>query len=284
VSEVSGVRGTTESGAAGAHLDLRGRLSYGDYLHLDEVLDAQHPRTTAHDEVLFIIQHQATEIWLKLVLHELHTVSRLIDEDELGPAFKSFARVEKVMHLLTASWDVLTTMTPADYLAFRAALDTASGFQSHQYRELEFLLGNRDPVYLRPFEHVPPVVEHLRAVLAEPSLYDRAVRLLARRGLEVAPAVLERDVQLPHRPDPSVVAAWHAVYADPATHWDLYELAEELLDLEDVLRQWRLRHVTTVERIIGGKPGTGGTSGVAYLRERLNIVLFPELWQVRTEL
>ncbi len=273
-----------DASPTGAHLDLRGRLSYGDYLQLDELLGAQRPRTAAHDEVLFIVQHQTTELWLKLVLHELHTVAALLDGEELGPAFKGLARVEQVLRVLIESWDVLTTMTPADYSSFRAGLDTASGFQSYQYRELEYLLGNKDPLYLGPFEHRPDLAGHLRRVLDEPSLYDLAVRLLARRGLPVAPDVLARDVALTHRSDPSVIAAWRLVYADPATHWELYELAEKLLDLEDALRQWRLRHVTTVERIIGGKPGTGGTSGVAYLRERMNVVLFPELWQVRTEL
>jgi tryptophan 2,3-dioxygenase len=229
----------------GAHLDLRDRLSYGQYLHLGEVLGAQQPRTDAHDEVLFIIQHQATELWLKLILHELHTVAALVDADDLGPAFKSLARVERVMQILISSWDVLTTMTPADYLAFRAALDTSSGFQSFQFRELEFVLGNRDAMYLEPFRHEPERFARLENVLREPSL---------------------------------------VVYRSPEAHWDLYELGEELLDLEDAMRQWRLRHVTTVERIIGLKVGTGGTAGVPYLRERLQVVLFPELWNVRTEL
>ena len=272
------------AGAADAHLDLRDRLSYAQYLGLDDVLTAQRPRTDAHDEMLFIIQHQATELWIKLVLHELHTVAALVDADNLGPAFKSFARVERVMDGLVSSWDVLTTMTPADYLSFRAALDTSSGFQSFQFRELEYVLGNRDAVYMEPFRHEPERFARLHAVLHEPSLYDRVIRLLARRGLPIDPALVERDWSQSHRADPSVVAAWLVVYREPETHWDLYELGEDLLDLEDVMRQWRLRHVTTVERIIGLKVGTGGTAGVPYLRERLQLVLFPELWQVRTEL
>ena len=272
------------AGAADAHLDLRHRLSYAQYLGLDHVLGAQHPRTEAHDEMLFIIQHQATELWLKLVLHELHTVSALVDADDLGPAFKSLARVERVMQGLISSWDVLTTMTPADYLSFREALDTSSGFQSFQFRELEFVLGNRNAVYLEPFRHEPERFAHLDAELHQPSLYDRVVRLLLRRGLPVDPALGERDWSVSHRADRSVVEAWLVVYRAPEKHWELYELGEDLLDLEDAMRQWRLRHVTTVERIIGLKVGTGGTAGVPYLRERLQLVLFPELWDVRTEL
>ena len=272
------------AGAADAHLDLRHHLSYADYLGLDAVLTAQRPRTDAHDEMLFIVQHQATELWLKLVLHELHTVAALVDADDLGPAFKSFARVERVMQGLISSWDVLSTMTPADYMAFRAALDTSSGFQSFQFRELEFVLGNRNAVYLEPFRHEPERFARLDAVLHEPSLYDRVVRLLARRGLPVAPALVERDWSESYTADRSVVDAWLVVYREPETHWDLYELGEDLLDLEDAMRQWRLRHVTTVERIIGLKVGTGGTAGVPYLRERLQLVLFPELWDVRTQL
>jgi tryptophan 2,3-dioxygenase len=271
-------------GAAGAHLDLRDRLSYGQYLHLDDVLGAQQPRTDAHDEVLFIVQHQTTELWLKLVLHELHTVAALIEADDLQPAFKSLARVDRVLQGLISSWDVLTTMTPADYLSFRAALDTSSGFQSFQFRELEFVLGNRDALYLEPFRHEPERFARLESVLREPSLYDRTIRLLARRGLPVDAALAERDWSEPHRPDRSVLDAWLVVYRSPEAHWDLYELGEELLDLEDAMRQWRLRHVTTVERIIGLKTGTGGTAGVPYLRTRLEVVLFPELWNVRTEL
>ena len=234
--------------------------------------------------MLFIVQHQATELWLKLLLHELHTVAGLVDADNLEPAFKSLARVERVMQGLISSWDVLTTMTPADYGSFRAALDTSSGFQSFQFRELEFVLGNRDAVYLEPFRHQPERFAHLDAVLHEPSLYDRVVRLLVRRGLAGDADLVERDWSVSYQAHPSVLGAWLTVYREPGTHWDLYELAEELLDLEDAMRQWRLRHVTTVERIIGLKMGTGGTAGVPYLRERLQLVLFPELWQVRTEL
>ena len=276
---------TEPTGAAGAHLDLRHRLSYAQYLGLDDILGAQRPRTDAHDELLFIIQHQATELWVKLVLHELHTVSALVDADELGPAFKSMARVERVLDGLISSWDVLTTMTPADYMSFRAALDTSSGFQSFQFRELEFVLGNRNAVYLEPFRHEPERFARLEAALHEPSLYDRVVRLLAPAWTARRPVARRSRLvgELP-RPIASVVDAWLVVYQSPETHWELYELGEDLLDLEDAMRQWRLRHVTTVERIIGMKVGTGGTAGVPYLRERLQLVLFPELWTVRTEL
>jgi tryptophan 2,3-dioxygenase len=268
----------------GAHLEMEGHLSYGEYLHLDALLGAQHPRTDAHDEVLFIIQHQATEVWFKLVLHELRHVMTQLDGEELRPAFKGLSRIERIMLVLNEAWDILTTLTPADYSAFRDALGQSSGFQSYQYREFEFLLGNRDAVYLGPFKHLPAIHDHLVATLHEPSLYDHTLALLAKRGLSIAPEVLARDVTKPYVADPSVLAAWQAVYSDTATHWDLYELAEELVDLEEATRRWRFRHVTTVERVIGGKRGTGGTPGVPYLRDRVATVLFPELWQVRTQL
>jgi tryptophan 2,3-dioxygenase len=268
----------------GAHLEMEGQLSYGEYLHLDAVLGAQHPRTEAHDEVLFIIQHQATEVWFKLVLHELRHVMAQLDGNELRPAFKGLSRIERIMLVLNEAWDILTTLTPADYSAFRDALGQSSGFQSYQYREFEFLLGNRDAVYLGPFKHLPAIHGHLLETLHEPSLYDHTLALLARRGLPIAAEVLARDVTKPYVADPSVLAAWQAIYRDTTTHWDLYELAEELVDLEEATRRWRFRHVTTVERVIGGKRGTGGTPGVPYLRDRVATVLFPELWQVRTEL
>ena len=275
---------TRPSDAEGAHLEMEGQLSYGDYLHLDAVLGAQHPRTAAHDEMLFIIQHQATEVWFKLVLHELRHVMAQMDAGELRPAFKGLSRIERVMLVLNEAWDILTTLTPADYSAFRDALGQSSGFQSYQYREFEFLLGNRDAVFLGPFRHLPGIHAHLQATLVEPSLYDHTLALLASRGLSIAPEVLARDVSKPYVVDPSVLTAWKTVYRDTTTHWDLYELAEELVDLEEATRRWRFRHVTTVERVIGGKRGTGGTAGVPYLRERVAIVLFPELWLVRTEL
>lgn len=263
---------------------MPGDLTYGAYLHLDDVLGAQHPRTRAHDEVLFIIQHQATELWFKLVLHELRAAEECIDSGELRPAFKNLARVSRIMRVLIDSWEVLSTMTPSDYTTFRSSLESSSGFQSWQFRELEFTLGNRDRIYLATFRQQPEVLARLEAVLASPSIYDRSLRQLAARGFPIADRVLVRDLASPYASDPTVLAAWREIYRDAARWWDLYELAEELVDLEDAMRQWRFRHVTTVERVIGGKPGTGGTSGVGYLRERLDVVLFPELWEVRTEL
>lgn len=273
-----------EDAAAGAVLEFKGRLSYGDYLHLDELLESQRPRTDAHDEMLFIIQHQTTELWFRLVQHELDMAMAGIDADELGPAFKALARVERIFRVLLDAWSVLATMTPADYMQFRNSLDAASGFQSHQYRLLEFTLGNKDPLYMRPFEHLPEVSSRLQTAYHSPSIYDRAIALLARRGLSIDADVLGRDVSRPYVPNDSVTAAWRTVYLDTEHSWDLYELAEKLVDFEEALRQWRFRHVSTVQRIIGAKPGTGGTAGVQYLRERLNVVLFPELWMVRTDL
>jgi tryptophan 2,3-dioxygenase len=259
-------------------------MSYGDYLHLDRLLDAQHPLSPHHNEMLFIIQHQTTELWMKLVIHELKAAIRQFRQDELAPAFKMLARVSRIMAQLIQAWDVLSTLTPSEYMDFRGTLGRASGFQSHQFRAIEFLLGNKRRELLEPFRHRAQIHAELEALLAQPSIYDEAIRLLARRGLAVAPAALERDWSAPYRPDPSVEAAWMAVYRDTRRHFDLYELGEELVDLEDFFRQWRFRHVTTVERIIGGKKGTGGTKGVAYLRGLLEIRLFPELWDLRTAL
>lgn len=259
-------------------------MSYGDYLGLDAVLHAQHPRTHAHDEMLFIVQHQATELWLKLLLHELAASTDLIERGTYRPAFKMLARVSRVLGVLIESWDVLATMTPSEYTTFRSSLRSSSGFQSHQYRELEFRLGNRDRAYLAQYAGEPEIHEHLQRILASPSLYDTVIAQLAANGLDIAAALLARDWSEPHRHDESVLAAWEVVYRQPAAHWDLYELGEKLVDIEDMFRQWRFRHVTTVERVIGGKPGTGGTPGVPYLRERLDVVLFPELWAVRTAL
>jgi tryptophan 2,3-dioxygenase len=268
----------------GAVLDMRDRLGYAAYLHLDELLGAQRPRSDAHDEMLFIIQHQATELWLRLVLHELEAAMVCLDADQLRPVFKHLARVERVFRVLLDSWDVLSTMTPADYLAFRGSLDASSGFQSFQYRMLEFVLGNREAVYLRPFEHQPALHERLVAACNAPSLYDRTLHLLARRGASIHHSVLHRDITRTYEPHDSVTAAWRTVYENTEEWWDVYELAEELVDLESALREWRFRHVTTVQRIIGAKRGTGGTSGVGYLASRLDVVMFPELWTARGEL
>ena len=268
----------------GVRTDFEGQLHYGRYLALDRLLDCQHPVSTSHDELLFIVIHQATELWLKVAVHELRGARARVRADDLQPAFKMLARVARIQAQLIQSWDVLSTLTPADYLVFRDKLGPASGLQSHQYRLLEFLLGNKQPGILAVHRHTPAIHAELAAELDAPSLYDEAIRLLARRGLAIDGARLERDWRRPYQADASVRAAWQAVYLEPAAHWDLYELAEELVDLEDWFRQWRFRHLTTVERIIGHKTGTGGSSGVSYLKRALEVCYFPELWQVRTEL
>ncbi|HEV2674451.1 MAG TPA: tryptophan 2,3-dioxygenase [Aliidongia sp.] len=270
--------------AAEAHTDFAKAMSYGDYLQLDTLLSAQQPRSDKPDELLFIIIHQATELWMKLVLHELTQARALLATDDLQPAFKAMARVSRIQAQLIQSWDVLSTMTPSDYSSFRDALGQSSGFQSAQYRQIEFLLGNKQAAMITPHRHVPVLSARLDAALAAPSLYDEVIKLLARRGFAIDPAVLGRDVRQPYGTAPSVRAAWLTIYRDPKTHWDLYQLAEELVDLEDWFQQWRFRHVTTVQRVIGFKRGTGGTAGVAYLRKALETVFFPELWEVRTEL
>jgi tryptophan 2,3-dioxygenase len=277
-------RKKAETPASGAHLDFSGEMSYGDYLGLDRILDAQRRLSDHHDEMLFIIQHQTTELWMKLVIHELQAAIDRIRRDELQPAFKMLARVSRIMAQLIQAWDVLSTLTPSEYMAFRERLGRSSGFQSYQYRTIEFLLGNKNADLVAPHRHRADLSGPLEAALRAPSLYDEAIRLLARRGFSLDRQVLERDWSQPYAADGSVEAAWTAVYRDTARHWDLYELAEELVDLEDFFRQWRFRHVTTVERIIGFKRGTGGTAGVAYLRKLLEIRLFPELWDLRTNL
>lgn len=269
----------------GAHVDFSsGEMSYGDYLALDQLLAAQRPRSGQHDEMLFIIQHQTTELWLKLIRHELGAARDRVRADDLQPAFKMLARVGRIMTQLIQAWDVLATLTPSEYTAFRGALGRASGFQSYQFRLIEFMLGNKQRAMIDPHRHRADLAAALEAELVAPSIYDEAIRLLARRGVAISPAALDRDFGVPYVADPSVEAAWTAVYRDPERHWDLYELGEELVDLEDFFRQWRFRHVTTVERIIGFKPGTGGTAGVAYLRKLLDVRLFPELWDLRTQL
>ena len=266
----------------GAKLDFNEDLSYSDYLALDAILSAQHPRSPDRNEMLFIIQHQTSELWMKLMLHELNGAIAAIKADDLAPAFKMLARVSRIMEQLVKAWDVLATMTPPEYSAIRPYLAQSSGFQSFQYREIEFRLGNKNKAMLAPKLHRADAHAALTQMLGENSIYDEAIGLLARNGFAIDPAVLARDVTEPTRHNPSVEAAWAEVYQNSTKHWALYELAEELVDLEDAFRQWRFRHVTTVERIIGFKTGTGGTAGVAYLRRMLDVVLFPELWQVRT--
>jgi tryptophan 2,3-dioxygenase len=267
-----------------AKLDFSADMSYGDYLHLDQVLNAQHPLSPDHNEMLFIVQHQTSELWMKLLLHELRAAIACLGTDELPAAFKMLARVSKIMEQMVHAWDVLATMTPPEYSAIRGYLANSSGFQSWQYRCIEFSLGNKNAAMLRPHAHRPDLLAHVEAAYRAPSLYDEALRLLARRGLPVPESHTARDWTQPYTEDAAVEAAWLQVYRAPQQHWDLYQLGEELTDLEDAFRLWRFRHVTTVERVIGFKRGTGGTNGVAYLRKMLDTVLFPEIWRLRTDL
>ncbi len=265
-------------------MGARGAMSYGGYLCLDKLLAAQQPQSSAHDEMLFIIQHQTSELWMKLAIHELNATCRQIALDDLQPAFKMLSRISRIFEQLNSAWDVLRTMTPSEYTQFRAALGQSSGLESHQYRMIEYLVGNKNPAMMRLHEHDDALRARLEAVRRAPSLYDLTIRALHKRGLAIDDAVLARDVTATHVADDSVRAAWAVVYRDPTHHWELYELAEKLVDFEDYFRRWRFNHVTTVERVIGFKRGTGGTSGVSYLRRMLDVVLFPELWQVRTVL
>lgn len=267
-----------------AQLDYARDMTYSDYLHLDELLGAQHPLSPEHNEMLFIVQHQTSELWMKLMLHELRAAIANVAQDRLPPAFKMLARVSKIMEQLVHAWDVLATMTPPEYSALRPYLAHSSGFQSHQYRQIEFLLGNKNAAMLKPHAHRPDLLAPVQAAFEAPSLYDESLRLLARNGLELPASHLDRDWTQPYRADADVEAAWLAVYRQPEHYWNLYQLGEKLTDLEDAFRQWRFRHVTTVERVIGFKRGTGGTSGVAYLRKMLDVVLFPEIWALRTDL
>jgi tryptophan 2,3-dioxygenase len=267
-----------------AKLDFSRDLSYGDYLHLDEVLGAQHLRSGAHDEMLFIVQHQVNELWMKLLLHELKAAIAAVAADELQRAFKMLARVSRIMEQMVHAWDVLATMTPPEYSTIRPALASSSGFQSWQYRQIEFLLGNKNAAMLKPHEHRADLLAEVRAAHDARSLYDESLRLLARRGLPVPRERTERDWSEPYAASDGVEQAWLVVYRNPESYWDLYQLGEELVDLEDMFRLWRFRHVTTVERVIGFKRGTGGTGGVSYLRKMLDVVLFPEIWKLRTDL
>lgn len=267
-----------------AQLDFSAAMSYGDYLQLDAILGAQKPLSPDHNEMLFIVQHQTSELWMKLMLHELHAAIARIAADELGPAFKMLARVSRIMEQLVHAWDVLATMTPPEYSAIRPYLASSSGFQSYQYRCIEFALGNKNPAMLKPHAHRADLLAPVQAAFEAPSLYDESLRLLARRGLPIPASHLSRDWTQPYVADDAVEQAWLTVYRDPQHYWDLYQLGEELTDLEDAFRLWRFRHLSTVERIIGHKRGTGGTGGVSYLRRMLDVVLFPEIWRLRTDL
>ena len=267
-----------------AQLDFSKSMSYGDYLQLDAILTAQKPLSPAHDEMLFIVQHQTSELWMKLMLHELHAAVACVARDQLPAAFKMLARVSKIMEQLVHAWDVLATMTPPEYSAMRPYLGQSSGFQSYQYRCIEFSMGNKNRAMLKPHEHRADLLAQVQAAYEAPSLYDEALRLMARRGLAVPASHTERDWTQPYVENDAVEQAWLTVYRNPEKHWDLYQLGEELTDLEDAFRLWRFRHVTTVERVIGFKRGTGGTGGVSYLRKMLDVVLFPEIWKLRTDL
>jgi len=277
-------RGEAIVSEEGAQLDFSRTMSYGDYLHLDQVLTAQHPLSPDHNEMLFIVQHQTSELWMKLMLHELRAAVANIASDQLAPAFKMLARVSRIMEQLVHAWDVLATMTPPEYSAIRPYLAQSSGFQSWQYRCIEFMLGNKNAAMLKPHEHRPDLLEIVEAAWRAPSLYDESLRLLARRGIAVPASHLERDWTQAYEASDGVEQAWLQVYRAPEANWDLYQLGEELTDLEDTFRLWRFRHVTTVERVIGFKRGTGGTGGVSYLRKMLDTVLFPEIWKLRTSL
>jgi len=267
-----------------AQLDFSASMSYGDYLQLDAILGAQKPLSPDHNEMLFIVQHQTSELWMKLMLHELGAAIGKVAEDDLGSAFKMLARVSRIMEQLVHAWDVLATMTPPEYSAIRPYLANSSGFQSAQYRCIEFALGNKNASMLKPHAHRADLLAKVQQAYESPSLYDESLRLLARRGLPVPASHTERDWALPYVESDDVEKAWLVVYRDPKRYWDLYQLGEELTDLEDAFRLWRFRHVTTVERVIGFKRGTGGTGGVSYLRKMLDVVLFPEIWKLRTDL
>ena len=270
--------------------DLRERLSYGGYLQLERLLGAQQPLSgrdgapARHDEMLFIVQHQVAELWMKLMIHELRAAIGHVQADALEPAFKILARVKLIQKQLFEQWAVLETLTPSEYEQFRPALGTSSGFQSAQYRGIEFLLGNKQARVVDVFAHDPPVHAELSALLRSPSLYDEFLRHLARRGLPVPAERLERDFSQPYAAHPGVVRVFKTIYEDPAHWWDAYDMCEKLVDVEEGFQLWRFRHMKTVERIIGHKTGTGGSSGVAYLRRALDLAFFPELIDVRTEI
>jgi tryptophan 2,3-dioxygenase len=266
------------------HWDLTNSLSYAQYLGLDKLLDAQRPLSYEHDEMLFIVIHQVSELWMKLCLHELNTVVDCVRRDDLGPTFKMLARVSTIQQQLLQAWDVLATITPYDYSAFRNTLGRSSGFQSAQYRLLEFLIGNKNADLIEVFRADPPTYELLERALRAPSLYDEVLSLLSRRGLDVPPQAIDRDFSQPYEASKQVAAAWLSVYHNSVKDWDLYELAERLVDLDYKFQLWRFTHVKTVERIIGYKRGSGGTSGVAYLTKALDLKFFPELWTIRTSM
>ncbi|KSU80249.1 Tryptophan 2,3-dioxygenase apoenzyme [Fictibacillus enclensis] len=266
------------------HTDFKNNMTYGEYLQLDKILSAQSRLSGHHDEVLFIVIHQVSELWMKLILHEMHAAIDCITKDDLSSAFKKLARVSKTQSQIIQAWDVLSTMTPSEYMEFRDSLGQASGFQSYQYRMIEFALGYKTPHVLKIYEKDPKLLKELRQAYEAPGLYDVAIQALNKAGISIDEEVLNRDVTRTYQENESVRKAWITVYKNPQRYWDLYELAEKLVDIEDWLQQWRFRHMKTVERVIGFKRGTGGSSGVGYLKKVLEQRFFPELWDLRTEL
>ena len=277
-------QGAVDLSDEAVHWNVARSETYGGYLDLDRILDAQHPRSTEHDEMLFIIVHQASELWLKLCLHELKAAVSAIQRDDLDPCFKMLSRVSSIQNQLLHVWDVLATMTPFEYSSFRNQLGPSSGFQSWQYRLLEFMLGNKNADLVRVHQDDPEHHAALERALVTPSLYDEALRLLSRRGFEIPAEYLDRDFSRPYEASKQVTAAWLIVYHSTQTHWDLYELAEKLIDIDHNFQLWRFSHMKTVERIIGYKRGTGGTGGVSYLTKALELRFFPELWSLRTSI
>lgn len=268
----------------GVHTDFKNNMTYGDYLQLDKILSSQHRLSDHHDEMLFITIHQVSELWMKLILHEIRAAIDHIEQDELDPAFKMLARVSKIQSQIIYAWDVLSTLTPSEYMEFRDKLGQASGFQSYQYRMIEFALGYKSDYILKIYEKDQELLKELKEAYRAPGLYDAAIKQLAKAGFDINPELLDRDYTRPYKGDPSVEAAWLAVYRDVDKYWNLYQLAEKLIDIEDWIQQWRFRHMKTVERIIGHKMGTGGSSGVGYLKKVLDHCFFPELWNIRTKL
>ncbi len=268
----------------GIHTDFRENMTYGEYLGLEKLLSSQQRLSTHHDEMLFIVIHQVSELWMKLILHELQAAIKAIQEEEMAPAFKMLARVSNIQTQIIGAWDVLSTLTPSEYMEFRDELGKASGFQSYQYRMIEFALGYKTKHALEIYKKDPDVHAQLKQAIQAPSLYDVSIRQLAKAGFHISPEVLNRDITLAYEGDASVEAAWLEVYRNVDAHWDLYQLAEKLVDIEDRLQQWRFRHMKTVERIIGHKIGTGGSSGVTYLKRVLDQYFFPELWEIRTKI
>lgn len=266
------------------HTDFKKEMTYGDYLQLDKILSSQVMQSTHHDEMLFIIIHQVSELWMKQIRHELGAAMESIRNQELEPAFKMFSRVSRIQQQLIKSWDVLSTLTPADYMQFRDKLGHSSGFQSYQNRLIEFMLGYKNSHVLAVYQHDSELYAQMNSALQAPSIYDASIMAMAERGLPIDPKCLNRDWSEPYQPNESVEQAWLTVYRNVNQYWDLYELAEKLVDIASQQQQWRFNHMTTVERIIGQKPGTGGSSGVNYLRRALDHRFFPELWSLRTQL